>query len=118
MIISKKCTFDAAHHLPGYPGKCKNLHGHTFFVEVSVMGDKNQETGMVVDFKDLSDFLKNNVVEAFDHNELNKFFRMPTAENIAQFILAKLYFWCANKNIDPYSVKVWETPDSCVEIRC
>ena len=49
--LTVKGHFDAAHHLYGYPGECKNLHGHTWDVEVTVAATELDEIGIVYDFK-------------------------------------------------------------------
>ena len=56
MIVSKRVSFDAAHFLPGYVGKCSQMHGHHWIVELAVAGEVNLETGMVIDFIELSRF--------------------------------------------------------------
>jgi 6-pyruvoyltetrahydropterin/6-carboxytetrahydropterin synthase len=113
MIVTKKVRFSAAHFLPLYEGKCKNLHGHTWIVEVATKGEVDEKTGMVVDFSWLKEVLQENVVEVFDHSLINDILINPTAENIAQHIyniLSVRYF-----NIKLAWVRVWESEDSMVE---
>ncbi len=114
IIVSKKGRFDSAHFLPNYPGKCANVHGHSFLFEVAVHGDIN-ESGMVMDFHEL-DVLVKEVENEFDHHLINDALKMPTAENITSYISMKLHRFCGGSTAKPYSVKVWETPDSCVEM--
>lgn len=71
-MISKEMTFDCAHMLSGHKGKCANLHGHTYKVQVlleaptiDIKGDSSD--GMVMDFADLKDVMVNEIVERFDH---------------------------------------------------
>ena len=97
--------FDAAHRLPGVE-VCQYLHGHTWKVVVVVESDKLNDKGMVVDFREIKKAWKE-----FDHNDLNKFFEMPTAENIAEYIYDDLQA----RAILVVSVTVWESPNSCVE---
>ena len=104
--ISKKFRFDAGHRLIKHPGLCHNLHGHSYKGVVTVEGNVNKETGMVMDFKALKTTL-NPLVEVMDHafiaNDqdkdviklcLKKEWKLvelknePTAENIAEYILS------------------------------
>ncbi|WP_431157153.1 6-pyruvoyl trahydropterin synthase family protein [Winogradskyella poriferorum] len=70
--ITKKFSFEAGHALYGYDGKCKNLHGHSYHLFVTVIGtpisDKsNVKFGMVIDFGDLKKIVKEEIVDVFDH---------------------------------------------------
>ncbi len=101
-------------------GKCANPHGHghNYTLEVTVAGDINPTTGMVMDLKDLKKLLEAEVLELMDHKFLNKEVpvfaaKMPTTENIAVEI------W---KLIQPklrvgqlHRIKLYETPDLYVE---
>ena len=68
--ITKVFTFDSAHHLNEYEGKCKNIHGHTYKLEVTLKGftDKN---GLVIDFHDLDDMVEEEILSQVDHKYLN-----------------------------------------------
>jgi len=72
MRVCRKFKFDAAHYLPGYNGKCRNLHGHTWFLEVEVEGSVNEASGFVVDFADLKSTVTQLVIDKFDHTCLNE----------------------------------------------
>jgi len=104
-VISEFC---GAHNLRHYKGKCEDLHGHNWKVEVSVAGDKLDELGMIVDFRELKVELKK-VLEILDHKLLNDldFFKKinPTSENIAKYIYDKL-------GLKPAKITVWETETS------
>ena len=70
--ITKKFDFEAGHALYGYDGKCKNLHGHSYKLHVTVMGSpiddiSNPKYGMVIDFGDLKKIVKEEIVDIFDH---------------------------------------------------
>jgi len=81
--------FAAAHFLRGYEGKCENLHGHNWKVEVRIASDKLDDLDMVMDFKELKGLVAE-VLEMFDHrclNELETFKKQnPTTENVARII--------------------------------
>ena len=62
MLITKEFTFDAAHKLDWHQGKCKNLHGHTYKLQVTVVGELNKN-GIVIDFGDLKNIVNNKVIE-------------------------------------------------------
>ena len=114
-------AFEAAHRLVDYPGKCNRLHGHSWTVELSVVGNKLNKIGMVADFKTLKTLLME-VLDDMDHqylNELSQFKEInPTAENLAQYI----YNTLKQKEIFDGTVKlnyvkVWESPKSAVIYR-
>ena len=70
--ITKKFTFEAGHALYGHDGKCKNIHGHSYKLSVTVLGDpihnsNNPKYGMIIDFSDLKKIVKEEIVTRFDH---------------------------------------------------
>ncbi|OIQ40272.1 MAG: 6-carboxytetrahydropterin synthase QueD [Bacteroidetes bacterium MedPE-SWsnd-G1] len=70
--ITKQFNFETGHALYGYDGKCKNVHGHSYKLSVTVIGTPISDTnnvkfGMVIDFKDLKDIVESEVVDVFDH---------------------------------------------------
>ena len=70
--ITKRFSFEAGHALHGYDGKCKNLHGHSYKLSVTVIGtpitDKtNPKFGMVIDFTDLKRIVTDEIINKFDH---------------------------------------------------
>jgi len=71
--ITKQFSFETGHALYGYDGKCKNVHGHSYRLFVTVIGKPitdatNVKFGMVIDFSDLKKIVKEDIVEAFDHS--------------------------------------------------
>ena len=117
MIVSKRISFDAAHYLPNHPGKCRNLHGHTFSIELGVKGDVDPKSGIVIDFSELKKFLEV-IKEEFDHTLINDTIENPTAENICSYILDRFDEWWyfKNKAIDLAFIRVRETEDSMAEL--
>lgn len=70
--ITKQFTFETGHALYGYDGKCKNVHGHSYKLSVTVIGKPITDTtnvkfGMVIDFGDLKKIVKEEIVDVFDH---------------------------------------------------
>ncbi len=70
--ITKQFSFETGHALYGYDGKCKNVHGHSYILNVTVIGkpiadSKNVKFGMVIDFSDLKKIVKEEIVNVFDH---------------------------------------------------
>jgi len=116
MLISKKFSFDAAHFLPYYDGKCRNVHGHRWYIEVACSGKVDDNSGMVVDFTVLKQFC-NDIKLRYDHGSLNDHFENPTAENIGRDILSDFTSWCKDKGLLSEYVRVWESEDSMVELR-
>ena len=104
--------FDAAHALIGYPGECKNLHGHTWDVEVEVKGTKLDEVGIVYDFKYLKEDLLA-ILKQFDHkylNEVEPFTEFnATAENLARVIYEQMEARLPDE-IKMVEIAVWESP--------
>lgn len=136
--VTKEATFDCAHMLSYYEGPCKNLHGHTYKVQVTLVAPADPYTGMVLDFNLLSSNLRK-VLGAYDHaclvgredvrseaeENLNAFLidnclkrkvitcGKTTCENIASDILHELEFELPGHHL---KLKLWETPTSFVEI--
>lgn len=114
--ITKEFTFESAHYLNEYEGECANLHGHTYKLLVTVKGTVN-EIGMVMDFKELKEIVKNEVINRLDHKCLNHVVPFnPTAENLAMWIYDIL---SERINCDRYYVKkveLYETPTSKVVV--
>ena len=145
--ITKSFSWDMSHMLAGHQGQCKNLHGHTYQLEVEVVNKAGQvqevgpARGMVVDFKDLKNIVKDKIVNPLDHaflywskstadvehqiaqllqendRKVVKVDFRPTAENMAQ------HFWQLLKDdvqeigLKLESIRVWETETSYAEIR-
>ena len=135
--VAKEFSFDMAHLLDGHDGKCKNLHGHTYKLQVIVSGETENsgaKKGMVIDFSDLKKVVNDLIISPMDHafiydqsseretkiaqllQQLNsKTFALPvrsTAENLAQFIFQRLK---ENVGFHLHSVRLWETPTSFAE---
>lgn len=113
---TKQFRFESAHFLPNHDGKCRNLHGHSYILEVSVEGDVIQDgpkEGMVIDFADLSKLVKEEVISKWDHKCLNEIVSfVPTAENLAMEVIRILQ----DKKLQVTKVKLSETPESFVEV--
>jgi 6-pyruvoyltetrahydropterin/6-carboxytetrahydropterin synthase len=129
VLVGRRESFNAAHQLydPGLSedenrrlfGKCANLHGHNYVLEVSVTGGIDAVTGYVVDLKHLSDVICRQVIQDVDHRNLNTDVpwlsgRIPTAENLA------VTFW---ERLQPelpagllHSVRLWETDKNWAEV--
>lgn len=111
--ITKLFEFEACHHLPNYDGACRNLHGHSYKLEVEIVGGIDEETGMITDFSNLKRVVQDRILNRLDHSNLNAFFDMPTAENMVKYIFEKM--------TECYSgvirVRLWETSTSYAEIK-
>ena len=110
-------TFSAAHKLSDIGGKCEELHGHNFKVEVTVAGPHLNSAGLLVDFRDLKKWLKN-IIESMDHqylNELTQFTGMnPSSENIAHYICRELEPQTKSAGLKIARIKVWESQNAVV----
>ncbi len=132
-ILKTSAAFDSAHFLSGYNGKCANLHGHHWVIEVEVSADSLQASGekrgMVIDFGDLKKAVRN-LADSFDHATIcesgtlrdatiaafqDEGFKLievpyrPTAENFAKGFFENL----TAQGLPVRSVTVYETPDNC-----
>ena len=128
--LSTEASFDAAHFLTNYEGKCKNIHGHRWRVVISISGDINN--GMVVDFNIIKKDLKE-LCDYFDHSfiveegslkkelfdMLNEEFLLrvvpfrTTAENFSKYFYDEL-----SKKYNVIDVTVYETPNNSARYIC
>jgi 6-pyruvoyltetrahydropterin/6-carboxytetrahydropterin synthase len=116
MFITKKFTFDAAHYLPNYNGKCEHLHGHTYALNIKVQGEPDAE-GLVIDFAKLKKLVQELVLSKLDHALLNDIMPNPSAETICVWVWEELYKKLEGPNYKLYAVEVWETATSGCEYR-
>ncbi len=138
--VTKKFTFDMAHALYGYDGPCKNIHGHTYHLYVTLKGkpisnSKDSKNGMVHDFTDLKDVVKEKIISRFDHalvlnknsphKKLNEHLtdqfekiifleQQPTCENLLQYF-QQLLWPVYHTDVLLVSMKLEETPTSYAE---
>jgi 6-pyruvoyltetrahydropterin/6-carboxytetrahydropterin synthase len=116
-VVVKSEIISSAHFIKGYPGKCANMHGHNYMVEVGVEGPLDK-TGMVIDFSILKSFL-HEIEEEFDHKIVNNVLgEQATAERMAQYIFDKLKekITFLSSKLKLSFVRVYETPDSYAEV--
>jgi len=118
MEITKIFEFDAAHRLPDYNGKCANLHGHRWKLEVTIEGEVDKKTGMIMDFGELKTIVNETILNHLDHNYLNDLegLKNPTAENIIREIWNGLSYHI-KKPLKIAELKLWETPTNCITLR-
>jgi 6-pyruvoyltetrahydropterin/6-carboxytetrahydropterin synthase len=138
--ITKQFSFETGHALYGYDGKCKNVHGHSYKLSVTVIGtpisdSNNVKFGMVIDFSDLKKIVREEIVDVFDHatvfnkntphvelaNELSNRGHhvilvdyQPTSENMVIDFAKKIQDRLPN-NIQLHSLKLQETESSFAE---
>lgn len=105
-------SFSAAHNLRGYRKKCEKLHGHNWKVKVGIRGGKLDRCGMLIDFRDVKDYLEK-IMKKLDHKYLNEIshFKVtnPTSENIARFIYNDLQSRLKGSQYRVNKVTVWES---------
>ena len=119
MKIGKHFEFEASHILPKHPGKCSRMHGHSYKLIVVIDGSIDKKTGMVIDFAVLSDIVKEEIINKYDHRHMNDYFENPTAENMAQEffnIINKKLKDKTNGKVKLNSLKLYETSNSFAEI--
>jgi 6-pyruvoyltetrahydropterin/6-carboxytetrahydropterin synthase len=105
-------TFAAAHQLRGYKGKCEQLHGHNWKVQVHVVAEKLNDIDIAIDFHDLKELL-DEVITPLDHSFLNDIFpfteKNPSSENIAKWIYDSLNKKLSDEHVQVSAVTVWES---------
>ena len=111
--VSVEHTFAAGHALRNYKGKCENVHGHNYRVQVLVRGEKLDQAGMLADFVELKRLLRA-ISEPLDHvflNDIEPFITVnPSSENLAVYIYEKMRDGLKLDNpVEVAEVKVWET---------
>jgi 6-pyruvoyltetrahydropterin/6-carboxytetrahydropterin synthase len=117
VLVSKEFTFDSAHHLHCYEGKCQSLHGHTYKLQV-VMRGKVDERGITIDFADIKRIAKERVIDRLDHRYLNEVLppMNTTAENMVVWMYEQLEAALKDEGLFPAirleEVRLWETPTS------
>jgi 6-pyruvoyltetrahydropterin/6-carboxytetrahydropterin synthase len=114
-LVSVEKSFDAAHYIRGYGGRCEKLHGHRFKVVARLAIAKLNKIGLAFDFAELKKVLSE-VISKYDHqclNDLPPFNRVnPSSENIATEIYEELVpLFPSAVKLD--SVEVWESPEAC-----
>jgi len=129
--IYKEVQIDTSHRLLHYEGKCANLHGHRWKVEVWMEGEPDQKTQILIDYS-----LIKQVVNKYDHQiilnredpmvpRIREFHPVittpgdPTSELIAALIRDDLYTICKDHGIKATvpKIRVWESPTSCAELK-
>lgn len=125
VMVVKEFTFDAAHHLHAYEGKCMNLHGHTYKAVFGVSAIPG-ETGLAMDFGDIKHIWKSSIEGWLDHRYLNE--SLPpmntTAENMVVWLFRQMeqalhsepYRWQIREGRTEF-VRLYETPTSYAEAR-
>lgn len=139
MRVTKRFTIDMAHALWGYDGPCKNIHGHTYHLSVTLIGSPIQDSndvklGMVMDFGDLKKIVKEQILDRFDHalvlNEVAPYSKsdvitsefekvmlvpyQPTCENLLLHFVELLKAFFSNEPT-LVSIRLEETPTSYAE---
>lgn len=145
MRVTKEIQWDMGHRVTNHRSLCRNLHGHRYKAQICVEGDLITKSGvsdegMVIDFSDIKEIATKYVHDVLDHGFMVwdkdevvlKFFKtnpqlkhiavpfVPTAENIAGWIFTRLGNRLKDKygtGLKLYSIKLWETPTSFVEVK-
>lgn len=110
--LTVETKFSAAHQLRNYQGRCERLHGHNWKVAVSVRAAVLNDTGLVLDFKDIRD-KADDLLAQLEHSFINEVFPFteinPTSENIAKWIFDGISKKLNTETVRVYAVKVWES---------
>ena len=118
-IVVKEFKFEAAHYLPGYDGPCGQMHGHSYKLQVGIVGIINSENGMVTDFGKLKETVDVLLIQHLDHTCLNEITlylgfptAMPTAENMVVWMAGRLSAPFQKDGVQLEFLKLWETDTS------
>ena len=138
-IVTREFTFEASHQHPGHKGKCRRPHGHSYLLQVSLLGPIREapgqsDDGMVMDFDDLKRIVSTTIIDelsdsvprgsnaspiekgGMDHNDLNALTGIrTTAENLVHWIWDALVVGGIPEEM-LYRIRLWETDKGCVEI--
>jgi len=110
-------SFSAAHLLAEIGGKCEELHGHNFKVEVTVAAEELNSNGLLIDFRLLKKRL-GEILEDVDHKYLNTLTSFsginPSAENIAKYICEEMELKIKTSGVNVARVKIWESENAAV----
>ncbi|HST53537.1 MAG TPA: 6-carboxytetrahydropterin synthase QueD [Pyrinomonadaceae bacterium] len=114
-------NFSSAHQLRGYRGKCENLHGHNYKIEIYARGRELDKTGLLVDFVELK-AAADEIVNYLDHRNINELPPFdeelnPSAENLARFILERVASRVGDERVQVFKVRCFETPTSVATYR-
>jgi 6-pyruvoyltetrahydropterin/6-carboxytetrahydropterin synthase len=109
-------NFSSAHQLRGYKGKCENLHGHNYKIEIFARGRELDHIGLLVDFGELKT-AADELVQYLDHRNINELPPFdaelnPSAENLARYILERVAARVGDERVQVYKVRCYETPTS------
>lgn len=111
--MTVEATFSASHQLRGYKVEIEPLHGHNFRVEASIAARELDQVGLVMDFVELDELLKD-ILAPFDHRHLNEvppFDRLnPSTENMARYFFESLEEKLDRPELEVRRVRVWEAP--------
>lgn len=119
--VSVQRTFAAGHALRNYRGKCENVHGHNYRVQVTVEGERLDANGLLVDFVEVKRLMME-VIDYLDHqfiNDLKPFDQVnPSAENIAKYFYDRISTGLKNQvPVRISEVRLWETDTSIAAYR-
>lgn len=109
--VVRSFRFEAAHQLPWHSGKCRNLHGHGYRLEVTLSGPLTDQ-GIVIDFAELASIVRREVVDVYDHSYLNDLIDNPTAE----VIIGDAWKRLSAAGLNMTRLRLWETEDCSVEL--
>ena len=144
LTITRKLEFDAGHRIPDHNSQCRNLHGHRYVLEITLTGqvvdhDGQADNGMIMDFSDVKNLARENLVDLWDHAflvyekdaQVKDFLhslpnhktvvlnRVPTVENLAKIafdILKPVYRDRYSTGLSLSKIKLYETPNCWAEI--
>lgn len=113
MRVRRSFRFEAAHRLPRHPGKCRELHGHSYELVVVVDRPVDADSGIAIDFSEMKEIVRREALDRLDHRSLNDLLENPTAEELARWTWRRLERALAGL----VEVELFETRDCSVVYR-
>jgi len=107
MKIAREFTFDSAHFLKDYKGKCENMHGHTYRIRVVIEGEP-KENGLVMDFTDIKKVVNEKIIDKWDHATINDTLEHASVENMCIWAWEQLKPELSGLS----EIRIWETANS------
>ncbi|MDD3998785.1 MAG: 6-carboxytetrahydropterin synthase [Candidatus Shapirobacteria bacterium] len=127
--LTKKFSFCSAHRMYNDVfsveennnnfGKCQNIHGHNYFIEITISGEIDKQKGYFVNLNEFAEKIQINLIQKLDHTYLNEIIPNSLSKPVTMEILASWIWQILNENLTEYNftkIRLWETENNSVEI--
>ena len=100
-------------------GKCQNIHGHNYFIEITISGEIDEQKGYFVNLNEFSEKIQINLIQKLDHTYVNEIVPNSSNKPITLEVLSTWIWKILNENLTEYNfikIRLWETENNSVEI--